>query len=259
VPKLVPDGKAKGRIGILLLRSYVLAGNTEHYDAVFAALEARGYQVLPIFAASLDARPAIDAYLIKNGRASVDAMISLTGFSLVGGPAYNDSKAAEEVLSKLDIPYIAAHPVEFQSISEWGDSDRGLLPVESTLMVAIPELDGATNPMVYGGRSGAPGTTCTGCHRQCTFTETNNTNDMFTCVERVDMLSARIDKLIALKKSTHHDRKVALVIFNFPPNAGRVGTAAQEEMTPPVIVGTPTIVTAVSLISSNVFEGDTPS
>ena len=226
VPKLVPDGKAKGRIGILLLRSYVLAGNTEHYDAVFAALEARGYQVLPIFAASLDARPAIDAYLIKNGRASVDAMISLTGFSLVGGPAYNDSKAAEEVLSKLDIPYIAAHPVEFQSLSEWGDSDRGLLPVESTLMVAIPELDGATNPMVYGGRSGAPGTTCTGCHRKCTFTETNNTNDMFTCVERVDMLSARIDKLITLKKSTHHDRKVALVIFNFPPNAGRVGTAA---------------------------------
>jgi magnesium chelatase subunit H len=58
IPKLVPDGKAKGKIGILLLRSYVLAGNTLHYDAVFAALEARGYQVVPIFAAGLDARPA---------------------------------------------------------------------------------------------------------------------------------------------------------------------------------------------------------
>ena len=49
---------------------------------------------------------------------------------------------------------------------------------------------------------------------------------MFTCVERVDMLAARMDKLVSLKKSTHHDRKVAMVIFNFPPNAGRVGTAA---------------------------------
>jgi len=226
VPKLVPDHKAKGKIGILLLRSYVLAGNTQHYDAVFAALEARGYQVVPIFAASLDARPAIDQFLIKNGKCTVDAMISLTGFSLVGGPAYNDAKAAEEVLGKLDVPYMAAHPVEFQNLSDWGSSDRGLLPVESTLMVAIPELDGATNPMVYGGRSGAPGTTCTGCHRQCTFTEKNNVNDMFTCVERVDMLAARMDKMISLKKSSHHDRKVAIVIFNFPPNAGRVGTAA---------------------------------
>ncbi len=226
VPKLVPDNKAKGKIGILLLRSYVLAGNTQHYDAVFAALEARGYQVVPIFAASLDARPAIDQFLMKNGKCTVDAMISLTGFSLVGGPAYNDAKSAEEVLGKLDVPYIAAHPVEFQNLSDWGSSDRGLLPVESTLMVAIPELDGATNPMVYGGRSGAPGTTCTGCHRGCTFTEINNVNDMFTCVERVDMLSARMDKLISLKKSKHHDRKVAIVIFNFPPNAGRVGTAA---------------------------------
>ena len=226
VPKLVPDSKAKGKIGILLLRSYVLAGNTEHYDAVFAALEARGYQVIPIFAASLDARPAIDAFFMKNGKPTIDAMISLTGFSLVGGPAYNDAKAAEEVLAKLDVPYIAAHPVEFQNLSDWGSSDRGLLPVESTLMVAIPELDGATNPMVYGGRPGAPGTTCSGCHRHCTFTETSNTNDMFTCVERVDMLSARLDKLITLKKSSNRDRKVAIVIFNFPPNAGRVGTAA---------------------------------
>jgi magnesium chelatase subunit H len=146
IPKLVPDAKSKGRVGVLLLRSYVLAGNTLHYDAVLAALEARGFQVVPIFAASLDARPAIESYFINNGQASIDAMVSLTGFSLVGGPAYNDSRAAEEVLAKLDIPYLAAHPVEFQNISEWVRSDRGLLPVESTLMISIPELDGASKP-----------------------------------------------------------------------------------------------------------------
>ena len=37
-------------------------------------------------------------------------MVSLTGFSLIGGPAYNDSDAAVEVLKDLDVPYIAAHP-----------------------------------------------------------------------------------------------------------------------------------------------------
>jgi magnesium chelatase subunit H len=40
------------------------------------------------------------------------------------------------------------------------------------------------------------------------------------------MLAARVSKLIALRKAERADRKVALVIFNFPPNAGRVGTAA---------------------------------
>ena len=32
---------------------------------------------------------------MKDGRSAVDAVVSLTGFSLVGGPAYNDSKAPE--------------------------------------------------------------------------------------------------------------------------------------------------------------------
>ena len=33
-------------------------------------------------------------------------MVSLTGFSLVGGPAYNDAEAAEEILARLDVPYL---------------------------------------------------------------------------------------------------------------------------------------------------------
>jgi magnesium chelatase subunit H len=164
LPKVIPDGKRRGRVGLLLLRSYLVSGNSGHYDPVIAALEAHGLQVVPAFAAGLDARPAIDTYFIKNNEVTVDAVISLTGFSLVGGPAYNDAKAAEEVLAKLDVPYIAAHPVEFQTLTQWGGSDRGLMPVESTIMVAIPELDGATQPMVYGGRPGAAGTTCTGSH-----------------------------------------------------------------------------------------------
>ena len=39
---------------------------------------------------------------------TVDAVVSLTGFSLVGGPAYNDSRAAEDILAKLDAPKKAA-------------------------------------------------------------------------------------------------------------------------------------------------------
>jgi len=226
LPKLVSDQNSKGKVGLLLLRSYILAGNTLHYDSVIAALETQGLQVLPIFAVGLDARPAIDEFFFQNGKNTVDAVVSLTGFSLVGGPAYNDAKAAEEVLASLDVPYLAAQPLEFQTLNEWGSSDRGLLPVENTLMIAIPELDGAIVPMVFGGRAGEADVQCKGCHKACVFEASINRHDMHTCIERTAMLAARVSKLVALRKSEKANRKVALVIFNFPPNAGRVGTAA---------------------------------
>jgi len=219
-------GVSNGTVGVLLLRSYLLSGNAGHYDGVISALEARGLRVIPAFAAGLDSRPAIESFFYQNGQVAVDAVVSLTGFSLVGGPAYNDAKSAQEVLSRLDVPYVAAHPVEFQTLDQWGGSDRGLLPVESTIMVAIPELDGSTGPIVFGGRPGAPGVTCTGCHHACTFSATDTAQDMHSCPERATMLAARVSKLVALKQSEHRDRKVAIVLFNFPPNAGNIGSAA---------------------------------
>jgi magnesium chelatase subunit H len=121
-------------------------------------MQAAGLAVIPAFAGGLDGRPAIDAYF-TGGR--IDALVSLTGFSLIGGPAYNDSAAAVEVLKGLDVPYIAAHPLEFQTLGQWAESTGGLGPVETTMLVALPEIDGATNPTVFGGRHGPDG--CHGC------------------------------------------------------------------------------------------------
>jgi len=206
------EGK-QGTVGLLLMRSYLLAGNAGHYDGVIAALEARGLNVIPAFASGLDSRPAVERFFLDaQGRPLVDAVVSLTGFSLVGGPAYNDAKAAEEMLAKLDVPYLAAMPVEFQSLGQWQGSSRGLLPVEATMMVAIPELDGATGSMVFGGR--ADGATQGAAH------------DMVVAAERAAMLAARVAKWVALRRRTHAERRVGIVLFNFPPNAGAAGTAA---------------------------------
>ena len=149
-------------------------------------------------------------------------MVSLTGFSLVGGPAYNDSAAAEEILASLDVPYISAHPVEFQTLALWEADARGLLPVEATMMVAIPELDGGIWPMTFGGRCGRSDTEdrCAGCDgKTCA-------RDMAPHPERAAMLAARVAKLVALRRSARAERRLGIVLFNFPPNAGSVGTAA---------------------------------
>ncbi|MDP3821948.1 MAG: magnesium chelatase subunit H [Burkholderiales bacterium] len=225
LPSFATTGK-RGTVGLLLMRSYVLAGNADHYNGVITALEARGLRVVPAFATGLDQRPAIDAYFYREGRPTIDALVSLTGFSLVGGPAYNDAKAAEDILAKLDVPYLAVTPVEFQTLDQWGGSPRGLLPVESTMMVAIPELDGATGSMVFGGRGSAQHIACTGCAHACKFENVVDTHDMHSCIERADLLAARVGKLVDLRRSERAERKVAAVIFNFPPNAGATGTAA---------------------------------
>lgn len=207
-----PDGPRKGTVGLLVMRAYALAGDTAHYDAVIAAFEARGLAVVPVFATGLDAQPAVEKYFLRNGRPVIDALVSLTGFSLVGGPAYNDAKAAEAMLAKLDVPYLAAHALELQTLEQWRGSDRGLLPVESTMMVAIPELDGSTGPIVFGGRSSAGGN--------------GHARDMHPEPERVAMLATRVERLIALRRAPVAERRLAMVLFNFPPNGGAIGTAA---------------------------------
>ena len=216
-----PTG-AHATVGILMMRSYVLSGDTAHYDAVIRALEARGLRVLPAFAGGLDARPAIERFFLGPDGPSIDALLSLTGCSLVGGPAYNDNAAAVEWLKRLDLPYVAAHPLEFQTLDQWSRSPQGLGPIETTMLIALPELDGATNPTVFAGRHGAGG--CQGCARNCGVT--SMVKAMAPCPERIEVLAARIDRLAALRRSEVAQRRVGIVLFGFPPNAGAAGTAA---------------------------------
>jgi magnesium chelatase subunit H len=231
LPKVISDRNCKGTVGLIILRSYLLSGNSAHYDGVIAAIEAQNLKVIPVFAMGLDSRPAIEKFFLRDGTTTVDMVVSLTGFSLVGGPAYNDAKAAEEILSKLDVPYLAAHPVEFQTISDWKESDRGLLPVENTIMVAIPELDGAISPMIFGGRPGKTddhnqSANLTNRTKKKIVSESLNDTDMVVCSERAAMLAERVEKLVSLRKTKISEKKVAIVLFNYPPNAGNIGTAA---------------------------------
>lgn len=220
---------ARGTVGVLVGRSYVLAGNTAHYAAVVRALEARGLAVRPMFASALDARPALarhagvedagdGAWRATPNSSRPDALVNLTGFSLVGGPAYNDAPAARAVLAALDAPYLALQTLEFQSVAEWRADARGLNPLQATLQVAIPELDGAVAPAVYGGRgAGTP-------DRPAAASE--------PVAERVAAAADRVAALVRLRRTARAERKVAVVLFNFPPNAGNTGSAAYLNVFP---------------------------
>ena len=206
-------------VGLMMMRSYVLASDTAHYDGVIRQMQEAGLAVLPAFAGGLDGRSAIEGYFAGG---KIDALVSLTGFSLIGGPAYNDSAAAVAVLKDLDLPYIAAHALEFQTLGQWASSAGGLGPVETTMLVALPEIDGATNPTVFGGRHGLDG--CQGCALMCQ--SRSATKAMAPCPERIISLVEKTKRLALLRRKRNADKKVGIVLFGFPPNAGAIGTAA---------------------------------
>jgi magnesium chelatase subunit H len=159
-PALPGRRNAGGTVGLLMMRSYVLASDTAHYDAVIRALRGAALRVIPAFAGGLDGRPAIDAFFKANGTPKHRRAGFADRVQPCRRAGLQRQRAAVEVLQGLDLPYIAAHPLEFQTLQQWAQSSGGLGPVETTMLIALPEIDGATNPTVFGGRHGDGG--CTG-------------------------------------------------------------------------------------------------
>ncbi|MGQ9873728.1 MAG: magnesium chelatase subunit H, partial [Chloroflexus sp.] len=126
----------------------------------------------------------------------------------VGGPA-GSTKAgltvdvARELLSKLDTPYIVAQPLFVQDEDDW--RERGVGPLQSTFLFSLPEMDGAVTPVVLGGMRGS------------TIT---------TVPDRLERLARMARGFVRLRKKANRDKKVAIIVYNYPPGQGKVATAA---------------------------------
>jgi len=202
-------------IGLLLMRPQVISKTTKHYDALINAIEAEGLSVVPAIATLMDNREAVSKFFVETGQARVSQIVSLTGFSFVGGPAMNDSAAASEFLRELNLPYRSAVSLDTQTIEAWSDSLTGLNPVQAGMQIAIPEIDGATEPFIYGGiptRGQEPVALDDRCHR----------------------LARRLKRWNTLQTAPRKDVKLAIVLFCFPPNKGNIGTAADLDVFPGV-------------------------
>ncbi|MHC5676325.1 magnesium chelatase subunit H [Nostoc sp.] len=196
-------------VGLVLQRTHLVTGDDAHYVAMVQELEALGARVLPVFAGGLDFSKPVDAYFYEptTNIQLVDAVISLTGFALVGGPARQDHPKAIESLKRLNRPYMVALPLVFQTTEEWMDSDLGLHPIQVALQIAIPELDGAIEPIILSGRDGTTG-------------------KAIALRDRVETVAERALKWANLRRKPKLDKKVAITVFSFPPDKGNVGTAA---------------------------------
>ncbi len=230
----------KSTIGLLLLRPQIVSNARKHYDGLIRAIEAEGLSVVPAISTLMDNREACERFFIKpaakvqspkskagrtdleptndghlttdkNTRSRVSQIVSLTGFSFVGGPAMNDSEAAAEFLRELNLPYRSMVSLDTQTIESWQESFSGLNPVQTGMQIAIPEIDGATEPFVFGGL-------------------TAHGVEPAPLEDRCRRIARRLKRWHRLQTTDRAQLKIALTLYCFPPNKGNIGTAADLDV-----------------------------
>lgn len=224
-------------IGLLLMRPQIVSNTRKAYDGLIRAIEAEELAVLPVISTLMDNREACGKFFIddrpltmddgqKNTGSSfhpsslsnrpssrVSQIVSLTGFSFVGGPAMNDSAAAAKFLGELNRPFRSAVSLDMQTVEAWQESLTGLNPVQAGMQIAIPELDGATEPFVYGG------VRASGC-------------EPLPLDTRCRRLARRLKRWNHLQSAKRAELRLAMLVFCFPPNKGNIGTAADLDVFP---------------------------
>ncbi|MBA3767049.1 MAG: cobaltochelatase subunit CobN, partial [Acidobacteria bacterium] len=228
-------------IGLLLMRPQIVSKTRLHYDGLIRAIEAEGLSVVPAISTLMDNREACEKFFVekeeKRGKGKkrtakaeddggsiadgftshsrVSQIVSLTGFSFVGGPAMNDSVAAAHFLHDLNRPFRSVVSLDVQTVEAWEQSGTGLNPVQAGMQIAIPEIDGATEPFVYGGMPEggvAP----------------------VPLEDRCRRLARRLRRWNRLRNAPRSELRLSLLAFCFPPNKGNIGTAADLDVFPSV-------------------------
>lgn len=215
------------RVAVLLFRKHVITAQP-YIPQLLTILEREGLFPVPIFINGVEAHTVVrdllttdveDAAVRAGARARdssfrasaavrVDAIVNTIGFPLVGGPAGSmeagrNVAVAKDLLSAKDVPYVVAAPLLLQDLASWRRS--GVQGLQSVVLYALPELDGAVDTVVLGGLAG----------------------DRIGLVpERVRKLTRRVHSWVRLRRTPKGERNLAVLAYGFPPNVGAVGTAA---------------------------------
>ena len=212
-------------VGILLYRKHVIT-KQQYIPQLIRSFEKAGLTPLPIFINGVEGHVAvrdlmttdyeiqqrqlgnIETPSLSSEAVKVDAIVSTIGFPLVGGPAGSmeagrQVEVAKRILTAKNVPYIVAAPLLIQDISSW--TRQGIGGLQSVVLYALPELDGAIDTVPLGGLVG---------------------ENIYLVPERVQRLIGRVKSWVALRQKPASERKIAIILYGFPPGYGAVGTAA---------------------------------
>jgi cobaltochelatase CobN len=191
---------------VLVYRSALLSGDTQAVGALSAALRERGIAPLVLAVSSLKDPEAVSVVRRAIRARRPDVIVTTTAFS-----ARDD---AGFVLDEADCPILQAIPVG-SAKDAWEASPRGLSAADLTMQVALPEFDGriATGPISF--KTGQPADPALCFSHRVQAPDFDNTGMV------ADMAAA----WIRLARAPRQERRLALVLSDYPARGGRAGFA----------------------------------
>ncbi len=205
--------KTKPQVGILFYRAHYLVGNTAAIDALCQSLLDCQLTPVPIFVSSLR-DPAVQTGLLAYCQ-QVKVLLNTTSFSLItpaplypAMPAELDTNA---LWANLDVPILQ---VIFSGggLADWQVQLNGLSPRDTAMNVALPEVDGRIISRAVSFKA-------VFSKHPVLQTEVLGYQPLPDRVQFVAELAANWVKLGQVKVA---DRKVALILANYPNRDGRL-------------------------------------
>ncbi|SEL88692.1 cobaltochelatase CobN subunit [Roseivivax marinus] len=124
---------------VIFYRSYLLSADLGPVEALFAALEARGFRALGLFLPSLKAAEAGTWLAGQVARLGPAAIVNATAFS-------GRSDGGASPLDAGDVPVFQV-ALATSGRAAWAEAERGLSPADLAMHVVLPEVDGR----LFGG------------------------------------------------------------------------------------------------------------
>ncbi|MBL6956042.1 MAG: magnesium chelatase subunit H [Chlorobium phaeobacteroides] len=192
------------KVGLLFFRKHLLQEKT-YIDDTIRGFESRGLKVLPSFVMGVEGHVLVRDWFVKE---KLDLLVNMMGFGLVGGPAGSTkpgtaAEARDEIMRKLDVPYIVSQPLLIQDFESW--HELGVSPMQITFTYSIPEMDGAVCPIVLGALKDGK---------------------IETVPERIDRLTGLSANWLRLREASNREKKIAFVVYDYPPGLGKKASAA---------------------------------
>jgi cobaltochelatase CobN len=193
---------------IVFYRALLQAGNLAAIDALIAVLIEHKLNPLPIFATSLKEQVAADLLEGFYRAAQPSITLNCTGFAL----SQPGSKTAKTPFDSADAPVLQV-VLSGDRLEDWRDGKRGLSPRDLAMQVALPEVDGRILSRAISFKTAARYDAAT----QCNIVVHAPVADRVTAV--ADLAAA----WASLRATPAADRRIAVVLANYPNRDGRVG------------------------------------
>ena len=193
---------------LVFYRALVIAGTLDAVDAMIAALEERGFNVAAVYVRALREPFAKDWLSSLLDSIAPDVILNATSFAA----SSSGENRTPGVLEQADCPILQ---VAFAGVEQrdWEQAARGLGARDLAMNVALPEVDGRIFTRAVAFKAAERFDQLT----QCGIVVPRIAPD------RVAFVTGLAANWARLRRAAPTERRVALVLANYPNRDGRIG------------------------------------